>query len=153
VRFTVHGLPKPQPRVKARNLGKHAGVYTPSPKGFRKWQALVTIAAKAMPDFPRPPLVGPVRIDRVWFLPRPQRLMRKKDPVGPIPMDNKRHGDIDNLDKLLLDTLTKANVWEDDGQVCQGEPQKWWVAKYGEPGLVVVINGRLDLIPLWDMDS
>ena len=57
----------------------------------------------------------PVRVDVLAFYPKPQRLKHIK---GTLPKCNKQFGDADNHLKAILDGLTKAGIWADDGQAC-----------------------------------
>jgi Holliday junction resolvase RusA-like endonuclease len=73
---------------------------------------------------------GPLRIDINVYFPRPQRLMRAKDPDFAIWHTSKP--DRDNIDKGILDAL-KGIVFVDDAQVCMGEIRKYYHEKGGRP--------------------
>jgi Holliday junction resolvase RusA-like endonuclease len=60
------------------------------------------------------PMQGPVSIEIVFFLPRPQRLMWKKRPMPVVPAPKKP--DIDNLAKTILDGL-RGVAFIDDNQI------------------------------------
>ena len=79
----------------------------------------------------QPPLEGPLSVKAVVVLSRPKRLLRKKDPSGRVRHDRKP--DIDNFAKSVLDAVTKAGVWVDDGQVCDLNMTKWYAAKGEAP--------------------
>lgn len=134
ISFFVHGVPKPQPRMKAFKRGAHAGVYDPGTAG--QWQALVAHAARA--HRPAVPLEGPLRVAIDFLLPRPKGLMRKRDPEGEIPHTNRP--DRDNLEKAVLDALTQDGWWRDDCQVYGGEVRKFYHSKTGVPGARFVIE-------------
>lgn len=131
--FRVDGVPKAQPRARARRSGKHAAVYDPGTA--EGWKALV--AAAAMPHRPPVPWDGPIQVDIDFFMPRPKALMRSKDSEGLIPCW--KRPDRDNLDKAILDILTQIGMWRDDCQVCGGYIRKWYHGKTGRPGAVVKI--------------
>ena len=132
--FRVEGKPKAQPRVRATIRGKHAGVYDPGTAS--EWKAAVVAAArKHRPEYP---IAGPCRVVLRFYFARPQRLMRKKDPVDRIWHTAKP--DRDNLEKAVLDCLTKDGWFCDDAQVCAGETLKFYVPKGGTPGLVVMVT-------------
>jgi Holliday junction resolvase RusA-like endonuclease len=82
-------------------------------------------------------LEGPIQVDIDFFLPRPKRLCRKKDPDGPVPCDAKP--DRDNLDKAVLDALTALGAWKDDCQVFNGFVCKWYASKAGRTGAIIRI--------------
>jgi Holliday junction resolvase RusA-like endonuclease len=58
-------------------------------------------------------------------------LNRKRDTAARIPKVTKP--DIDNLIKMVLDVLTKAEVWVDDNQVVQVVAEDWYCSKAEEP--------------------
>ena len=134
--FRVIGDPKAQPRIKAtvRRGASHATVYTPSTA--KGWKESVVIQAR--PHKPQWPLKGPLRVRLCFLFGRPQRLMRKKDPAGPIWHTVKP--DRDNLEKAVLDCLTDDGWFCDDAQVCAGESLKFYVEKGGEPGVRVCVE-------------
>lgn len=141
IRFVVHGSPKAQPRAKARNFGAHAAVY--NPKTADQWKALVILAARAADGFAACPLSGPLVVSIAWYLPRPKRLMRVKDPDGPVPCEAKP--DRDNLDKAVLDALKDAGVFHDDNQVFAGVLAKFYHGKRGSP------CARISVCPLCEV--
>ena len=55
----------------------------------------------------------PVRVDVLAYYPKPKRLQHIK---GNLPKCNKQYGDADNHLKAVLDGLTLAGIWFDDGQ-------------------------------------
>jgi len=134
IAFRVDGIPKAQPRVKARRIGLHAGVYDPGTADG--WKAL--IATAAMPHRPDVPWEGPLCVTIRFYLPRPKCLMRAKDPSGPIWHWKKP--DRDNLEKAVLDTLKNLGFYRDDGQACAGAAEKYYCAKTGRPGALVTID-------------
>lgn len=137
--------PVGQPRVKATSRGQRAGVYTPRTigKGQTKRQhpyialrAAIHKAAVAAWGSAKP-FSGPVRVDWIGLFPRPQRLLRKSSHPGRIRHTVKP--DRDNCEKLLLDAL-KGVAWEDDCQVCDGSPQKFYVAMGESPAVMMWIT-------------
>jgi Holliday junction resolvase RusA-like endonuclease len=74
------------------------------------WQLAVAWTAKVAVGS-SPPLEGPVSVKAVFFMPRPKSLSRRvRWPVA-------RKNDIDKLERTILDGLTNAGVFRDDGQV------------------------------------
>ena len=126
--FFVRGVPRPQPRHRAAGGGRK-GVYNPTTANDWKG-AIVRTGSKYRPA---QPLEGPVMVDCWWFLPRPKRLMRKRDPDGPMWAPVAR--DRDNLDKAVLDALTADGWWRHDGQAVFGLLAKLYHSKVGVPGL------------------
>ena len=138
IAFRVRGIPKPQPRPRAfakRIGGKYtARMYDGS--SSEAWKSDVIRAGE--PHRPEVPLDGPLEVSITFFLPRPKRLMRKKDPDGPVWAPGKP--DRDNLDKAVLDCLTTDGWWRDDAQVVAGEVRKCYHAKEDVPGALIEIQ-------------
>ena len=94
-----------------------------------------TIRALASPHRPKEPLAGPLKVDFVFVLPRPARLMRKADPEGLIACPARP--DRDNLQKGTQDAL--SDFWNDDGQIYDGRTAKFYAEKGGQPRISVTI--------------
>jgi Holliday junction resolvase RusA-like endonuclease len=74
------------------------------------------------PQRPETPIEGPVRISiRAYFV---------KPKSCPKRVHHTFKPDLDNLDKFVLDCLTKAQYWLDDKQVTG----KWTAKGYAGPG-------------------
>lgn len=136
ITFSVPGEPRgmgrPRFAVRRGRGGRaFAKVYTDAESA--KYKELVTLYARA--HMPRQRWEGPVRLDVTAYLERPQRLLKKSSPLGPIWCTTKP--DRDNIEKAVLDALTDAGLWLDDKQVCAGEVQKFFVAIGSRPGLVI----------------
>lgn len=107
--FEVRGVPAPQPRPRAVNAGRHARVYDPGTA--RVWRSRVAHLARVIlaSETARKPYEGPIRLAVEFRLPRPRAAKGRAFPaVRP---------DLDNYLKALMDALTDAGVWKDDGQV------------------------------------
>ncbi len=100
--FSVPGNPIPtaRPRV-VRGPGGFPLAYTP--KESLQYQAKVAVFARvaARKAGAELPLLGPLRITAAFV------------------RDSNRRCDIDNLEKSILDGLTKARIWQDDSQVVE----------------------------------
>ena len=119
--ITIPGrpIPKARPRVfKNRTI---------TPKRTKDYEARIASAVRAAwSGKPIPKDTGVVVCIDFHFK-RPQRLNRKKDPQLPIPKTSRP--DIDNLAKSILDGITQAGVWHDDGQVQSLIARKWYTGK------------------------
>lgn len=139
--FHVLGIPKGQPRVKAFKRGKHAGVYDPGTAD--EWKLYVRAGfLKAFDemaaDATKPLFAGPVSVTLNFHLPRPKGHYRSNGELKPAaPFYHTGRPDSDNLAKAVLDALTNAGAWADDGIACV-----LWVSKtYGaQPGCMVKIE-------------
>jgi Holliday junction resolvase RusA-like endonuclease len=138
ISFYASGIPKaqPRPRAFARRMGAKFVARVYESGTAEGWKGEIALAARA--HTPAAPLTGPLRLDVDFFLPRPQSLMRKKDPDGPIPHTAKP--DRDNLDKAVMDCLKSLGFFVDDAQVCAGEPRKFYAAKGATPGARIVLR-------------
>lgn len=117
VSFQVAGEPKPQPRPRAYNRGKHASVYNPD--SADAWKAAV--AAEALRCRPPEVLQGPLWVSLAFWLPRPKRLMGKNYPEW-----HSSRPDADNLAKAVLDAIQDCGWWNDDGQVAELSVRKFY---------------------------
>lgn len=144
--LTIPGLPIAQPRAKATTFGGHTKMYTPTSRkgkdgkrrsnGVAEFKALVKlVAAEACGG--RPLLTGPLRVDCEFVFPRPKARVWK---TKPMPREPKvTTPDRDNLDKMVLDSLTGV-VYRDDNQVYTGTITKWIAAGDEQPHTRVVIS-------------
>ena len=97
------------------------------------------LGALARTSRPPRPLEGPLRVDVSFILSRPKAVKGKERVFAPVRPDR------DNMLKPLMDALTIAGFWKDDGQVCAGETSKFYSAQ-GEPAKIEISISRL-LIP------
>lgn len=127
--FWVAGIPRPMPRVKATSRGKFVRIYTP-PGPWEAWKANVYHSSGKPPA---PAHDGPVEIELEYQMPFPQSFPKSKRIPGTYC---KRLPDIDNLEKLILDSLKSRGWFTDDGRVCAVKHRK----VYSEtPGVHVTI--------------
>lgn len=133
LRIEIWGSPKGQPRPRARIIGNRAGVY--NPKTADDWKSAVMVAVREVMPFDQ--FTGPVAVSMDFYLKRPKRLMRAKDPDGPIAHDTKP--DIDNLMKSTIDAMTEVGVWSDDKLVACADVTKWYAAKGDRTGATVIV--------------
>ena len=126
------------PRGKDRPRVTRSGhAYTP--KETKRWESALAMMAQA--HLPRTILDEPLRLDVLAVLPRPRRLLRKRDPDGLIWAPVKP--DRDNIEKAVQDAL-KA-FWRDDALVVCGEPLKVYAEREGRPRVVVRIRSAGDV--------
>ena len=118
-RFSVAGVPKPQPRPRAFVRGKHASVYNPD--SADEWKAAVR--EMALRFAPPTPWTGPVAMDLALWLPRPKRL-QVAGASDYDPHDGRE--DVDNLAKAVMDAMSDCGWWLDDRQVARLQAKKYW---------------------------
>jgi Holliday junction resolvase RusA-like endonuclease len=141
INFFAEGLPKGQPRPKAFSRGGHARVYDPGTA--EGWKSAVAVAAK--PFLPAIPLIGPVKLE-LWFqMPRPKAHYRTGKNGGFLRPDaptlHVGKPDCDNLAKAVLDALTHLRIWHDDAQVWRLTVQKSYDGD--RPGCEITITQGL----------
>lgn len=141
----IPAVPVAQPRARAVNAGQHARVHevthikgadgTRRPHPILAFKATVRMVAEG--EYTGPPLVCPVRIDCLFVMPRPKRLIWKRRPMPRVPHVAKP--DRDNLDKAVLDAL-KGTILSDDCVVFAGTIEKWIAAGDEQPHVVITIE-------------
>jgi len=102
-----------------------------------------TLIALLRKHVPPEPLSGPVAVEITWAF--PYRKGEKKGVVNAgVAIPHTSRPDLDNLEKLLLDTMTRMQFWGDDSQVYRKVTEKYWSAT---PGIAVAFcddNAGLD---------
>lgn len=83
------------------------------------------LAAILRPFAPLAPFTGAVELRATWCFP-----YRKSEPkwrtAGGAYLPHTTRPDLDNLEKGLLDTMTRLRFWLDDSQVAQKKTNKAW---------------------------
>lgn len=144
----IIGEPVSQPRPRGmimmrrnkRTGGKQAGVHIYTPEKAKPWRDLTQLAFRKHMRVGKP-YEGAVKIAIVIYLPRPDCLMRKKDPDGAIACIRRgQGGDWDNLGKPICDALTDLLFWSDDCQVFDASVIKLYHGKDSRPGARVIVE-------------
>jgi Holliday junction resolvase RusA-like endonuclease len=134
ITFTVPGTPKGQPRPRFARVGAFVRTYETKDASSNKQN----IAAWALSAGVKP-AAGPVTVTISAYLPRPQRLCRKKDSPDPLPATCKP--DWDNIGKAVCDALNGV-AYADDSQVVIGHVRKYYHAVGEVPCMVITIKGE-----------
>lgn len=134
IKLTVPAVPVAQPRQRHAVIGGHVRNYTPADHPVQAYKAAVMMAAH---EAGVKPMNGALAVDVDFYLPRPKRLMRRKDPAGPIP--HTARPDVDNLWKSTADALSGL-AWRDDSQVWNTTACKWYAEKDGVPRVEIEIS-------------
>lgn len=137
VSFFVPGVPKAQPRHRARVMGNRAVMYLPSSSPVKAWKKLVAAAARKHYRRSLPLWEGPVGVTMKFVLPRPKQIQWKRK-QGP-ELWSIGTPDQDNLEKAVYDALTGI-AWADDAQVCRCVFWKVIGSTSDEPGLSITIQ-------------
>ena len=141
--ITVFGRPAPQ--GSKRYIGgsaKQGGRFIEASKYLPAWRKAITTAAIAeIENRSWAKSIEPVEIEVIFYLERPATVSVAKRPWPIKPPD---------LDKLLrgvLDGMTDAGVWDDDGQVVKITAWKVY-ADTREPGAFIKISPLYDTLGL-----
>jgi Holliday junction resolvase RusA-like endonuclease len=129
LRLFVPGTPVPQGSKKAYVVGKRAVIVDDNAAVLKPWRAAVKAAAvEAWAG--RPAMRDEALVVTADFrLIRPKTVRRPRPHVKP---------DVDKYLRAVLDALTDAAVWGDDGQVVKAVPEK----NYADEAGVLIRVGR-----------
>jgi Holliday junction resolvase RusA-like endonuclease len=141
--FAVQGEPKgqPRPRAFARKMGAiHVARFYDSDVADT-WKRQVALAiAHAVNSSKWALTEAPVAVELRFAMPRPKSHFGAKGLKPSAPQFHVQKPDIDNLEKLLGDQITKnGRVWRDDSQVVSMRSDKFW-AVGNEQGCSVQIT-------------
>ena len=133
----------PAPQGSKRHVGR--GVMVESSKRVRPWQAIVTDAAcKAMEASGWP--IGDrgivVAVSLTFIFRRPDKHFRKAGLRLDAPEHQSHAPDADKLARAVLDALTAAGIYHDDGQVAVLTATKLYAGRdAGErPGVAISVE-------------
>jgi len=138
--------PRGKGRPRATTVAGHAHVFTPAET--RRWEA--QLAGLAQTKLPRAVIEGPVRVDILAVVIRPERLLKRwskpragghgdgtwAQPLGLLWRPAKPDGD--NIRKAVLDAL--QTFWRDDCQVVSGDTLSAYAEVDGRARVVVRIR-------------
>jgi Holliday junction resolvase RusA-like endonuclease len=135
--FFVPGNPKGQPRAR-RGRGTH--MYTPdTAKGFKE-----CIYFAAREHAPKVPFTGPVSMTLTAVFARPKTHFytgKREGVLRPgVPTYHTSKPDRDNIEKAVLDALTRLRFWRDDSLVCDGPVTKRYEGDGFEVGCYVEVR-------------
>lgn len=128
---TFHGTPRPKPDPRCFGRGGHHHLSIPANSpGYAQWRERCTEAGRALAAQQRFPKGEPVGLMITVTVPRPashfgtgknHARLKKSAPVYPMA---RTVGDIDKIQRLILDALTDSGVWDDDSQAVRVEAAK-----------------------------
>jgi crossover junction endodeoxyribonuclease RusA len=131
---TVEGTPITQG---SKNRSATGHTYDDNAKTLKPWRRRVTAAAAAALPRPWTPLDGPLRVSVAFAFERPKSHPKR---TRTWPTHNK---DIDKLQRAVLDSLTEAGVWADDGRVVDVHARKDWCGPdigLALPGVLIEVS-------------
>jgi len=125
----IYGDPAPQGSKRVFN----GRIVEASGNKLKIWRKAIAAACQNLVTEEHSLLLGPVRVEVEFYLPRPASVTQKKRPLPIVPPD------LDKLLRGLLDGIGQSEViWGDDSQVVQIEAVKLY-ADDTEPGATVTI--------------
>lgn len=158
--ISVPGVPVPFIRHETRTFRVGRGfrtegyepAYNPNPNPASKfydqqlrWNRLhlwrASIRRFVLAHKPAEPWDCPFSAHLVFYVPRPESLLKPSSPRGCIPCDKKP--DADNYAKVILDTITDCGIWVDDGRVWDLRAVKLYHAMGCAPGARIRIRARV----------
>lgn len=139
-RFTVVGEPVAQPRVKARVIGGHGGVYTPTTAN--DWKTAVRAAALAVKDAPGPGFTPeePVSVTLDFRFRRPQGHFGKKGMKPSAPAHHLKKPDFDNLCKSTVDAMVDCGLLSDDKSIVEWHGTKSYALPNEDWGVDIALE-------------
>lgn len=143
----VPGRPRPKGSWKCVGRGGKHRLVEQRPSG--PWRRQVTEAGQLIAAQTGGPLDGPVTVKIAFTVPLPRSINPARRPW---PALAGGVGDIDKLARSVLDSLTEAGVWHDDGQVVELTASKHYPHSPGvdvlpSPGAVIRVWRTTDIYP------
>ena len=129
--FEIKGEPLVKGRPRFKKIGNRVATYTP--KRTAMFENLVKMTASK--HFEKP-FEGPIAIELVFLMPRPQRLVWKTKPMPECPCD--KRPDADNLTKAITDGLNGI-AFKDDAQIAEQHVYKRYHSGDEGPKTIVTI--------------
>lgn len=139
----AYGIPAPQGSKSFRGKRRDgSAILTESSKALKPWrahvQAAIETAIKASPDPSMFPLLGPIRLDIVFTVPKPKSAPKTRV-TYPIVKPDK-----DKLERAVLDAGSFAALYADDAQVVAGSTYKVYPAEtprsLTRPGVTIAVH-------------
>jgi Holliday junction resolvase RusA-like endonuclease len=110
VQLRISGLPKPQGSKRVFN----GRVVEAAGNALKAWRKAIADECQAQVTEAHKPLLGPIRVDCIFYLPRPKTVSEKDRALPIVPPD------VDKLARGLLDGIGQSQViWGDDSQVIE----------------------------------
>jgi len=129
MQIRIYGDPAPQGSKRVFN----GRVVEAAGNKLKIWRKAIATACQSLVTEEHSLLLGPVRVEVEFYLPRPASVSIKKRPLPIVPPD------LDKLLRGLLDGIGQSEViWGDDSQVVEVEAVKLY-ADETEPGATVTI--------------
>lgn len=143
ITITVHGTPAPQGSKKGFVVGKRAVLVESSAK-VKPWRQAVVHAALAQLPKDWQPLDGPLVVEMIFTLRKPQSAPKRRRTFPD------RTPDLSKLIRATEDALTDAGVWADDARVVSCRALKCFPqedeSRQDVPGVVIRVERHRDSI-------
>lgn len=140
----IAGVPKAQPRVKARGfkVGKSVRVHIYTPDTANDWKEAIRDGVREVGVSSFPPHTS-LEVQLLFDMPRPRSHFgsRLGEPYlkTDSPKDPTTKPDLDNLTKAVWDALNGI-IWHDDSNITRTVQEKNYTE--GDPGLTIHVRKR-----------
>ncbi|GAW54704.1 RusA family crossover junction endodeoxyribonuclease [Nocardioides sp. PD653] len=147
IAIRVHGTPIPQGSKRIGRHGKRAVILDNNDDVLDPWRKHVKAQAADACRY-HDTITGPVRVWLRFAFPRPgshyrtgrnAALIRDSAPRYPVAKN-----DLDKLQRAVLDALTDAEVWVDDGLVIDVHARKFYAGEHelapAKPGVEIILE-------------
>jgi len=135
-----HGVVKGQPRARATRAGGFVRMYTPDTADAMKAGLVAEAISQMAASGWRRDYDGPVAVTITAIMARPKAHFLRGKLRENAPKRHAQKPDIDNIEKAVLDALTKARVWHDDAQVDWVLKRRMWGWEGEQPSLLVEVS-------------
>ncbi len=129
IKIKIPGPPVAMARPRVSKIGRNVKLYTPPRSKAWMNSASEIIARKWLKEQIDPSI--PVKLKAKFIHARPKNRYRKKD------LEQRyfktTSPDLDNLEKILLDSIVYAGIMKDDSQVVSIESLDYYGAKHEDP--------------------
>lgn len=113
--FALPIVPTPKMRQRARVFNGHASTYTCAAQKANADSIIALMSRYAL----KSPAIGPLRLDILCCMPIPKSMTKRdREGIAALKTLPAKKPDLDNLDKQIMDAMTRLRFWEDDSQVC-----------------------------------
>lgn len=126
--FRVDGMPPRKTLQSGRGVYVENGevrFFTRAGVRAEAWEMRAEFARQLPPGWTARAEAARVRVELVYPLRKHERERLLAVGAADTLLPHIERPDVDNLSKSLLDSMTRAGVWQDDAQVCDLRVRKW----------------------------
>lgn len=137
-RFFAQGQPRSKGSLKVITPRGRRPILAEQGEHSKAWRTVIRNAILTQVNFRHTAYPGPVEVRAVFFFQRTTGVNGEVWPSHDTPYPTDRNlGDLDKLERNLLDALTDSGLIADDAQVVTLRSEKRWTAPNSVPGVQV----------------